>query len=82
MKYRVIYAPEAEAQLLALFFQIAAAAPPEIAARYNRSHKCHGLHFADCETRQQGGANGLHGAMKSIYETGSMPMRLWSNVRA
>ncbi len=34
MMYSVIYAPEAEAQLLALFFHIAAAASPEIAARY------------------------------------------------
>jgi plasmid stabilization system protein ParE len=34
MMYRVIYAPEAEAQLLSLFFHIAAAASPEIAARY------------------------------------------------
>jgi len=34
MMHRVIYAPEAEAQLIALFFQIAAAASPEIAVRY------------------------------------------------
>jgi plasmid stabilization system protein ParE len=34
MMYSVIYAPEAEAQLVALFFHIAAAASPEIAARY------------------------------------------------
>ena len=34
MIYRVLYAPEAEAQLVALFFHIAAAASPEIAARY------------------------------------------------
>lgn len=34
MMYHIIYAPEAEAQLLALFFHIAAAASPEIAARY------------------------------------------------
>lgn len=32
--HRVMYAPEAEAQLIALYFQIAAAASPEIAARY------------------------------------------------
>jgi toxin ParE1/3/4 len=32
--HRVIYTPEAEAQLVALFFHIAAAASPEIAARY------------------------------------------------
>jgi len=32
--YSVIYAPEAEAQLVALFFHIAAVASPEIAARY------------------------------------------------
>ena len=31
--FNVIYAPEAEAQLVALFFHIAAAASPEIAAR-------------------------------------------------
>jgi len=30
----VVYAPEAEAQLVALYFHIAAAASPEIAARY------------------------------------------------
>jgi plasmid stabilization system protein ParE len=34
MMHSVIYAPEAEAQLVALFFHIAAAASPEIAARY------------------------------------------------
>jgi len=34
MIYRVLYAPEAEAQLVALFFHISAAASPEIAARY------------------------------------------------
>ena len=34
MMHSVVYAPEAEAQLVALFFQIAAAASPEIAARY------------------------------------------------
>jgi len=34
MMHRVIYAPEAEAQLIALFFQIAATASPEIAVRY------------------------------------------------
>jgi plasmid stabilization system protein ParE len=32
--YSVIYAPEAEAQLVALFLHIAEAASPEIAARY------------------------------------------------
>lgn len=32
--FNVVYAPEAEAQLVALFFHIAAAASPEIAARY------------------------------------------------
>ena len=32
--HRVVYAPEAEAQLVALYFHIAAAASPEIAARY------------------------------------------------
>lgn len=34
MMYSVIYAPEAEAQLVALFLHIAEAASPEIAARY------------------------------------------------
>jgi plasmid stabilization system protein ParE len=34
MMHSVIYAPEAEAQLVALFLHIAAAASPEIAARY------------------------------------------------
>jgi toxin ParE1/3/4 len=34
MMHSVVYAPEAEAQLLALYFHIAAAASPEIAARY------------------------------------------------
>jgi plasmid stabilization system protein ParE len=32
--HRVVYAPEAEAQLLALYFHIAATASPEIAANY------------------------------------------------
>jgi plasmid stabilization system protein ParE len=34
MNYRVIYSPEAEAQLVALYFYISAAASPEIAAKY------------------------------------------------
>ncbi len=34
MMHRVVYAPEAEAQLVALYFHIAAASTPEIAARY------------------------------------------------
>jgi plasmid stabilization system protein ParE len=34
MMRRVVYAPEAEAQLVALYFHIAAASTPEIAARY------------------------------------------------
>jgi len=34
MMHSVIYAPEAEAQLVALYFHIAAAASPEIATRY------------------------------------------------
>jgi plasmid stabilization system protein ParE len=34
MMHSVVYAPEAESQLVALFFHIAAAASPEIAARY------------------------------------------------
>jgi plasmid stabilization system protein ParE len=32
--FSVVYAPEAEAQLVALYFHIAAAASPEIAANY------------------------------------------------
>ena len=32
--YNVVYAPEAEAQMVALYFQISAAASPEIAANY------------------------------------------------
>lgn len=32
--YNVVYAPEAEAQLVALYFQISAAASPEIAANF------------------------------------------------
>ena len=32
--FSIVYAPEAEAQLVAIFFHIAAAASPEIAARY------------------------------------------------
>jgi plasmid stabilization system protein ParE len=32
--YNVVYAPEAEAQMVDLYFQIAAAASPEIAANY------------------------------------------------
>ena len=34
MMYSVVYAPEAEAQLVALYSHIAAASTPEIAARY------------------------------------------------
>jgi len=34
MMHSVVYAPEAESQLVALFFHIAVAASPEIAARY------------------------------------------------
>ncbi|MGD0293887.1 MAG: type II toxin-antitoxin system RelE/ParE family toxin [Terracidiphilus sp.] len=34
MMHSVVYAPEAEAQLVAIYFHIAAAASPEIAARY------------------------------------------------
>ena len=43
--FRVIYSPQAEAQLLALFFQIARAASPEIAARYidGIMHQCESL---------------------------------------
>jgi plasmid stabilization system protein ParE len=35
--YRVVYAPEAEDQLVGLFFHIAAAASPEIAANYTEA---------------------------------------------
>ena len=34
MTHDVVYAPEAEAQLLSLYFQIASAASPDIAANY------------------------------------------------
>jgi plasmid stabilization system protein ParE len=34
MKHQIVYAPEAEAQLVALYFHIAEAASPEIAASY------------------------------------------------
>jgi len=34
MMHRLVYAPEAEAQLVALYFYIAAAASPKIAANY------------------------------------------------
>jgi toxin ParE1/3/4 len=34
MKYDVVFSPEAETQLVALYFHIAEAASPEIAARY------------------------------------------------
>ncbi|MGA2276101.1 MAG: type II toxin-antitoxin system RelE/ParE family toxin [Terracidiphilus sp.] len=34
MKTSVVYAPEAEAQLIALYFQIAENASPDIASRY------------------------------------------------
>jgi plasmid stabilization system protein ParE len=35
--HRVVYAPEAEAQLVALYFHIAAAASPAIAANYTEA---------------------------------------------
>ncbi|MGD0914240.1 MAG: type II toxin-antitoxin system RelE/ParE family toxin [Terracidiphilus sp.] len=35
--HRVIFAPDAEAQLVALYFQLAAAASPEIADRYTEA---------------------------------------------
>ena len=43
--HSIVYAPEAEAQLVALFFHIAAAASPEIAARYTGAivEQCEGL---------------------------------------
>lgn len=34
MTYHVVFSPEAEAQLVALYFHIAEAASPEIAAKY------------------------------------------------
>jgi plasmid stabilization system protein ParE len=37
MKYRVLFSPEAEAQLVALYGYIAAAASPNIAARYTEA---------------------------------------------
>src|ERR1039457_4315160 len=43
---------------------------PVIGAAYNRSHKCHCIHCADCETRQQGGAQSDHTSMQMVYETG------------
>lgn len=43
--HRVVFAPEAEAQLLDLYFHIAAAASPEIAADYTDAivKQCEGL---------------------------------------
>jgi toxin ParE1/3/4 len=43
--HRVVYAPEAEAQLLDLYFYIAAASSPEIAANYTYAivEKCESL---------------------------------------
>jgi len=35
--HEVVFAPEAEAQLVALYFQIASAASPEIAANYTEA---------------------------------------------
>ena len=37
MMHRVVFAPEAEAQLVALYMHIAAAASPEIAARFTEA---------------------------------------------
>jgi toxin ParE1/3/4 len=37
MTYSVVFAPEAESQLLALYFHIAAAASPRIAASYTEA---------------------------------------------
>jgi toxin ParE1/3/4 len=44
--HRVVFAPEAEAQLVALYFHIAAAASLEIAADYTDAivHQCESLH--------------------------------------
>lgn len=45
MMHQVVYAPEAEAQLLTLFFHIAAASSADIAARYTDAivEQCEGL---------------------------------------
>ena len=37
MNYRVVFSPEAEEQLLALYGHIAAAASPDIAGRYTEA---------------------------------------------
>jgi len=37
MKYRVVFAPEAEEQLVALYHYIAAESSPEVAARYTEA---------------------------------------------
>ena len=37
MNYRVVFSPEAEEQLIALYHYIAAAASPNIAARYTEA---------------------------------------------
>lgn len=46
MNYRVVFSPEAEEQLAALYSYIAAAASPDIAARYTEGivAYCEGLH--------------------------------------
>lgn len=45
MTHRVVFAPEAEAQLVALYRYIAEVASPEVAARYTEAivHYCEGL---------------------------------------
>ena len=45
MNYRVVFSPEAEEQLVALYYYIADAASPEIAARYTEGiiDYCNGL---------------------------------------
>jgi plasmid stabilization system protein ParE len=45
MMHRVVFAPEAESQLVALFFHIAAASSAEIATRYTDAivEQCEGL---------------------------------------
>ena len=52
MNYRVVFSPEAEEQLAALFRYIAAAASPQVAARYTNAiiTYCEGL----CTFAQRG----------------------------
>ena len=62
MSYRVVFSPEAEEQLAALYAYIAAAASPEIAARYTEAIMayCEGLHtFPHCGTKRDDVRPGL-----------------------